>query len=330
MSQPVSRATPLSIWLSAGWLLLVGVTGLLAPWLPLPFAPAVPDLLHMAEPPAWVAAPQHWLGTDPQGRDVLAELVYGAQQLVILSLPAAALATLAGALAGGAAGFWGNGGLRLPLAAWLLGLATTWWLLLLPGGQPVVLALLGAAGVAWWLRPSALLAKRLAWAFPLDSLFQTVLVLLGAVPRLVLVLTLAAGPPLGYGWFLALLVVVAWPEPARQVRAQMLQVRALPFIEAARAAGLPSSRVWLRHALPHACRPLRATAPLSLAGLIALESTLSFLGVGRPPDVASWGRLLGTLRQAPDAWWLLASAGSALLLTLLALQRLAQQPARKF
>lgn len=330
MSQLASRATPLSVWLSAGWLLLVGLVGLLAPWLPLPFAPAVPDLLYMAEPPAWATAPRHWLGTDPLGRDVLAELVYGAQQVVSLSLPAAALATLVGALAGGAAGFWGNRGLRLPLTAWLLALAISWWLLLLPGGHPVVLALLGAAGLAWWARSSSLQTNSLAWAFPLDSLFQTVLVLLGAVPRLVLVLTLAAGPPLGYGWFLALLVVIAWPEPARQVRAQMLQVRALPFIEAVQAAGLPPGRVWLRHALPHACRPLRATAPLSLAGLIALESTLSFLGVGRPPDVASWGRLLGMLRQAPDAWWLLASAGGVLLLTLLSLQRLAQQPEGKF
>ncbi|RZL16606.1 MAG: ABC transporter permease [Hymenobacter sp.] len=330
MSQLAGRAASLSAWLSVGWLLAILFTGLLAPWLPLPFAPGVPDLLHVAEPPSWVVAPRHWLGTDPLGRDVLAELVYGAQQLVSFSLPAAGLATLVGALAGGAAGFWGNRGLRLPLASWLLGLAAGWWLLLLPGGNPVVLALLGAAGVAWWARSFPPLTRYFAWAVPLDGLFQTLLVLLGAVPRLVLVLTLAAGPPLSYGWFLLLLVVVAWPEPARQVRAQMLRVRRLPFIEAAQAAGLPSSRVWLRHALPHACLPLRATAPLSLAGLISLESTLTFLGVGRPPDVASWGRLLGMLRQEPGAWWLLASAGGVLLLTLLSLQRLAQQPERKF
>ncbi|RZK93742.1 MAG: ABC transporter permease, partial [Hymenobacter sp.] len=55
---------------------MVAMVGLFAPWLPLPFAPAVPDLLHTTEPPAWAAAPQHWLGTDPLGRDVLAELVY--------------------------------------------------------------------------------------------------------------------------------------------------------------------------------------------------------------------------------------------------------------
>ena len=49
-----------------------------------------------------------------------------------------------------------------------------------------------------------------------------------------------------------LLILTAWPHPARLVRAQMLRVRQLPFVEAAQAAGVPAWRVWLRHALPHA------------------------------------------------------------------------------
>lgn len=317
------RFFPLSglSWLAGSWLAIVGVVGLLAPWLPLPFAPGVPDLLHLAEPPS--RATQHWLGTDLLGRDVLTEVLFGARQVAILSLPAALLAALAGALAGGSAGFWGNRGLRLPLAGWLLGLAAVWWAVALPGGVRVASALLGAAAVAWWLGPRLPWVGRLSGPLPLDSLLQAGITLLGAVPRLVLVLTLAAGPPLSTGQLLLLLVAVTWPEPAQQVRAQMRQVRTLPFVEAARALGLPTSQIWLRHALPHACRPLKATVPLSLAGLIGLETTLAFLGVGRPPDTSSWGQLLGMLRQEPNAWWLLASAGGALLLTLLALQRLA-------
>lgn len=308
-------------WLAGGWLLLLGAAGLLAPVLPLPFAPGVPDLLHVAEPPDWSA---HWLGTDLLGRDVMTEVLFGAQQVVMLSLPAALLAALAGALAGGSAGYWGNRGCRLPLAAWLLGLAFAWWLGALPGGLSFVGLLLGAAALAWWLGPRWPWLRRLTWALPLDGLLQGAITLLGAVPRLVLVLVLATGPALSPSQLLLLLAAVAWPEPARQVRAQMLQVRALPFVEAARAAGLSAGRVWLRHALPHACRPLRATVPLSVAGLVGLETTLAFLGVGRPPDVSSWGQLLGMLRQEPSAWWLLASAGGCLLLTLLALQRLAR------
>ncbi len=320
-----SRPRPAALRrLAIGWLVMVGAAGLLAPWLPLPFAVGVPDLLHLAEPPAWTTAPRHWLGTDLFGRDVLTELLFGARQVVVLSLPATALAALAGALAGGSAGFWGNRGCRLPLAAWLLGLAGAWWLAVLPGGGHAAAGLLGAAALAGWAAPRLPWVSRAQWPLPLDSLFQAAITLLGAVPRLVLVLTLAAGPPLPMGQLLLLLGAVAWPEPARQVRAQMLQVRTLPFVEAARAVGLSPTQVWLRHALPHACRPLRAVVPLSLAGLIGLETTLAFLGVGRPPDVASWGQLLGMVRQEPSAWWLVASAGGALLLTLLALQQVAR------
>ena len=322
MSQPRRLHSTGLTKLAIGWLVVVGAAGLLAPVLPLPFAPGVPDLLHVAEQPSWEAS--HWLGTDLLGRDALTEVLFGARQVVLLSLPAALLAALAGALAGGSAGFWGNRGCRLPLAAWLLGLAMVWWLGALPGGGRMASVLLGAAGLAWWLGPRLPWASRRTWPLPLDSLLQAAISLFGAVPRLVLVLMLAAGPPLSPGQLLLVLAGVTWPESARQVRAQMLQVRTLPFVEAARAAGLPTSRIWLRHALPHACRPLRATIPLSLAGLVGLETTLAFLGVGRPPDISSWGQLLGMLRQEPGAWWLLASAGGMLLFTLLALQQLAR------
>jgi peptide/nickel transport system permease protein len=156
MSQPALRAATFGFWLGVGWLLLVLSSGLLAPWLPMAFPPAVPDLLHVAEPPAWMARPAHWLGTDPQGRDVLTELLYGAHQVVSTSLPAAVLATVVGALAGGAVGFWGNKGLRLPWAGWLAGAAVGWWALMLPGRWAVSAGLAGLAALAWW-------ASRPAW-----------------------------------------------------------------------------------------------------------------------------------------------------------------------
>ena len=110
----------------------------------------------------------------------------------------------------------------------------------------------------------------------------------------------------------------------RLVRAQMLRVRTLPFVEAARAAGVPPLRVWLRHALPHALQPLRTALPLSVAGLLGLESTLSFLGIGLPPDVASWGRLMATIRNEPSAWWTFVMPGSCLIVSILSLNSLSR------
>ncbi|MGI4872532.1 MAG: ABC transporter permease [Janthinobacterium lividum] len=318
-------------WLAFGWLGLVVAVGLAAPWLPLPYPPATPDLQHVAATPTWSGlGPLHYLGTDPSGRDVLAELVFGARQVVLLSLPATVLATVLGALAGGAAGFWGNRGVRLPLLLVLPAVSGLWATLALPGWQrgAVLLCGLGLAGGLsrnWLVRWGYGRLLMATWPLPLDSLLLSSTTLLGAVPRLVLVLALAAGPPLNAGLLLAVLALVAWPEAARLVRGQMLRVQALPFIEAARAAGLPVGRIWWRHAMPHACQPLWAFAPLSLAGLIGLESTLAFLGVGLPPTTPSWGHLLGALRQQPEAWWLVLGPGLALLTTLLALRGVAQR-----
>ena len=328
MTRMPATLVSFATWLAVGWLALVAAVGLVAPWLPLPYPPATPDLLHVAAPPSWVGPGAHYLGTDPAGRDVLAELLFGARLVVMLSLPATALATALGAVTGGAAGFWGNRGLQLPLPLALLTAAALGWVLALPH-WPLLAGLLIALSLGYWLAAKWQLHQGrrptlLAWPVPLDSLLLGTTTLLGAVPRLVVVLALAAGPPLGLKSLLAVMALVAWPEAARLVRGQMLRVRVQPYLEAAWALGLPASRVWWRHALPTACQPLWAFAPLSLAGLIGLESTLAFLGVGLLPTTPSWGHLLSTLRQEPGAWWLIVPPGLALLLTLLALQRVAQ------
>lgn len=290
--------------LAALWLGLIVLTALLAGVLPLPYPPGVPDLAHVAEPPfgpAGCNGHRHWLGTDPQGRDVLSVLVFGARTAVLLTLPAAALAALMGAIAGGAAGFWGNSR-RVAVPYWLLAASGGWWALGLP--VPVV----GAAGAFFGVGVGlvrAWLGKRPlpAWPIPLDAVVLGAATTLDSIPQLVLVVALAAGTDVSAPGLLGLLALTSWPHPARLVRAQMLRVRELPFVEAARAAGIPSRQIWLRHALPHALHPLRAALPLSIAGLLGLESTLSFLGIGLPPDAASWGRLVATVRDEPGAWW---------------------------
>lgn len=304
------------------WLVLLVLLATLAPVLPLPYPAALPDLYQMAVPP-FMAGSRHWLGTDPQGRDVLAELVFGTRTVLWLSLPAAAIATVLGALLGGAAGFWGNTGIRLPSSWLLLAFGVCWWLLALPfaviGFSASGLGLVGIAG-AWYPTVRQRIPRV---PLPLDALVLGTTALLGAVPRFVLVMALGAGLSLSPAMLLVILAITTWPEPARLVRAEMLSIRNLPFVTAARALGLPTHRVWWRHALPQAYQPLRASFPLSVAGLIGLESTLSFLGIGLPPEVPSWGHVLATARAEPTAWWLIVGPGGLLFFTILALYHLA-------
>jgi peptide/nickel transport system permease protein len=83
-----------------------------------------------------------------------------------------------------------------------------------------------------------------------------------------------------------------WMAPARLVRAQFLSLREKEFVEAARALGASRMRQVIRHILPNALGPVIVAATIDVAAAIIAESTLSFLGLGFPPDIPTWGRLL--------------------------------------
>ncbi|HWT09127.1 MAG TPA: ABC transporter permease, partial [Roseomonas sp.] len=83
-----------------------------------------------------------------------------------------------------------------------------------------------------------------------------------------------------------------WMPVARLVRAQFFSLREKEFVEAARALGASRMRLIVRHILPNALGPVIVAATIDIAAAIIAESTLSFLGLGFPPDIPTWGRLL--------------------------------------
>src|SRR5204862_1832221 len=82
-----------------------------------------------------------------------------------------------------------------------------------------------------------------------------------------------------------------WMQVARLVRAQILSIREKEFIEAARALGASPVRQVVRHILPNALGPVIVAGTIDVAAAIIAESTLSFLGLGFPPDIPTWGRV---------------------------------------
>ncbi len=101
------------------------------------------------------------------------------------------------------------------------------------------------------------------------------------------------GPEVGI--FLLIVLVIGgfrWMPAARVVRAQFFSLREKEFVEAARALGASTPRVVARHILPNSLGPVIVAATIDVAAAIILESTLSFLGLGFPPDIPTWGRLL--------------------------------------
>ena len=97
------------------------------------------------------------------------------------------------------------------------------------------------------------------------------------------------------GVFVLIVVVIGglrWMPVARLVRAQFLSLREKEFVEAARALGASRLRMVVRHILPNALGPVIIAATIDVAAAIIAESTLSFLGLGFPPDIPTWGRIL--------------------------------------
>jgi peptide/nickel transport system permease protein len=97
------------------------------------------------------------------------------------------------------------------------------------------------------------------------------------------------------GVFVLIVVVIGglrWMPVARLVRAQFFSLREKEFVEAARALGASRLRLVVRHILPNAMGPVIVAATIEVANAIIAESTLSFLGLGFPPDVPTWGRML--------------------------------------
>ncbi len=125
------------------------------------------------------------------------------------------------------------------------------------------------------------------------------------LPLLLLVIYLFREPVKGVlgvegGAFVLIVAVIGgtrWMSAARLVRAQFLSLREKEFVEAARALGASRMRQVLQHILPNALGPVIVVATIDIAAAIIAESTLSFLGLGFPSDVPTWGSVL---RDAKD------------------------------
>jgi len=125
------------------------------------------------------------------------------------------------------------------------------------------------------------------------------------------------------GIFIMIVVVIGglrWMPVARLVRAQFLSLREKEFVEAARALGVSQFRLVARHILPNSLGPVIIAGTIDVAVAIIAESTLSFLGLGFPPDIPTWGRILYDAKDYLDVapHWALFP-GMAIFLTVLSI-----------
>jgi peptide/nickel transport system permease protein len=157
----------------------------------------------------------------------------------------------------------------------------------------------------------------------LDAPLMRVVDAMMSFPDILLAIALVAilGPAL-LNVVLAL-VLVYTPRVARVVRASTLVVRELLFVEAVRALGVRTSRILWRHILPNLMSPIMVQGSFIFAYAILAEAGLSFLGVGVPPEIPTWGTMVaGSQQYADKAFWVVLFPGLAIIFTALSLQLL--------
>jgi peptide/nickel transport system permease protein len=118
-----------------------------------------------------------------------------------------------------------------------------------------------------------------------------------AFPGVLLSLALVAFLGPGLDRLIFALVVIGWVGYARLARGQVLKIRTLEFVEAARALGASGFRIFFLHVLPGIIQPILVQASIGMAGAILAEASLSFLGLGIPPPAPSWGAMLNEGRN---------------------------------
>jgi ABC-type dipeptide/oligopeptide/nickel transport system permease subunit len=153
-----------------------------------------------------------------------------------------------------------------------------------------------------------------------EAIIMALVDLMLAFPQLILAFAMVAVLGPGIGNIVLVIGLTGWERYARVVRAEVLALREREFVQAARAIGVPTAMIIVRHVLPNTFSSVIVMATLQIAQAILAEAALSFLGLGTGLTYPSWGQMISLGRDYINvAWWISTFPGLAILLTVLAI-----------
>ncbi len=312
---------------------------------PVPYLPQNMDKknVHSVSPfdtqiiPSWRW--RHWLGTDELGRDILSGMIYGTRTALTVGLVSMGIASFLGIFIGAVSGYFGDERLKISRATLFVStpfvvlgiflgfiarsfelsdaLAISFGKFFLQiGFSLIILFLVVFVGILFSIPLKKIPFFKKQISIPVDLVLSRFIEVMISVPILFLIITVSSivTHPSIY-IVMTIIGLTSWTGIARFIRAEMLKIKSLEYIEAAHALGYSEWRIIIRHAIPNALSPVLISIAFGIAAAILIESTLSFLGVGVSPETVTWGSLLAEARQSPSAWWLAIIPGTAIFIT---------------
>lgn len=308
-------------------------------WAPVPFSPGISD---QENSDYQAPSKQHVLGTTKNGADVFSGLIHGSRISLSIGILSMLIASLIGISLGSLAGYFGDHQLKIKrgnLWTMVIGILPAYFYafyvrsnelseLFENPGIVSCLNLLFSLSIFFcilfcfyqaghFLNRFSFFSKNLF--LHIDSMISRITEIFVSIPRLVLIISIAAIARPSFFHLLLIIGLTSWTEISRFTRAELLRIRNSDYTQSARAMGFTNAHIILKHALPNALAPASVAIVFGIASAILIESGLSFLGVGVPQDVVTWGSLLFAGKENFEAWWLVIFPGLAIFITITAL-----------
>jgi peptide/nickel transport system permease protein len=277
----------------------------------------------------------HFLGTNIRGADVLAGIISGAGISLYVSLLVSILATLIGILLGSISALARNYYLKLNIK----GVITSTFILIfilhinLASGideiSPFSKLLILTLGLIAIYRISEhqknLSTKTYSFKIPLENFIDWMTMLFSTIPRLVFIIVIAGFSQPSIINLVLLLTLTSWTDIARIAKSEFIRVNNENYIEAARMIGNNLYRIIRYHIIPNAWPAIAISFCYLVSLNMITESSLSFLGIGLPPTLFSWGSLIAEGRSNLSAWWLIVFPGLLLGVCTYALYKITEE-----
>jgi peptide/nickel transport system permease protein len=157
---------------------------------------------------------------------------------------------------------------------------------------------------------------------PIDILNTKFTEIVFAIPSYFIILAFSSFLGNSMWAIILVLALTSWPQSALLMRAELLRIREMNYINALKLSGIGPFRILIKHAIPNAISPLLVNFVFFVSGLLIVESTLSYIGIGLSADIATWGKVISSFKHNTANWWVAFFPGIIIFLTILSIHKI--------